>query len=237
MSPRWSLSCVAEERDWDLRRLQDIRPSTERTVYGTIIDPLLSLVTSTYHSNAGIGYTRQVVAAMSPRILHCKCVRQLMPHLARRQVVAASVSTYILSQADSEAAGSLENARSREPASEASMVEGIYLALLDCYEESGNVWCHGVAVSGLRPVGMYLSLSCSPAHFYNLFAVRRKLQLLDMNHYGNVEMTATKNSTSNVLNHSGAYAGRGLREFDRTPRLHFTQIIPQTASYTRSSAM
>ena len=81
---------VAEERDWDLRRLQDIRPSTERTVYGTIIDPLLSLVTSTYHSNAGIDYTRQVVAAMSPRILHCKCVRQLMPHLARRQVVAAS---------------------------------------------------------------------------------------------------------------------------------------------------
>ena len=181
---------VAEERDWDLRRLQDIRPSTERTVYGTIIDPLLSLVTSTYHSNAGVDYTRQVVAAISPRILHCKCVRQLMPHLARRQVVAASVSTYILSQADSEAAGSLEkllNGRSREPASEASMVEGIYLALLDCYEESGNVWCHGVAVSGLRPVGMYLSLSCSPAHFYNLFAVRRKLQLLDMNHYGNVK--------------------------------------------------
>ena len=101
--------------------------------------------------------------------------------------MAASVSTYILSQADSEAAGSLEklrNGRSREPASEASMVE---LALLDCYEESGNVWCHGVAVSGLRPVGMYLSLSCSPAHFYNLFAVRKKLQLLDMNHYGNVE--------------------------------------------------
>ena len=49
------------------------------------------------------------------------------------------------------------------------------------------MWCHGVAVSGLRPVGMYLSLSSSPAHFYNLFAVRRKLQLLDMNHYGNVE--------------------------------------------------
>ena len=134
---------VAEERDWDFRRLQHIRPSTERTVYGTIIDPLLSLVTSTYHSNAGIGYTRQVVAAMSPRILHCKCVRQLMPHLARRQVVAASVSTYILSQVDSEAAGSLEkllNGRSREPANVASMVEGIYLALLDCYEESGNVW-------------------------------------------------------------------------------------------------
>ena len=71
--------------------------------------------------------------------------------------------------------------------SEASMVEGIYLALLDCYEESGNALYHGMAVSGLRPVGMYLSLSCSPAHFYNLFAVRRKLQLLDMNHYGNVK--------------------------------------------------
>ena len=65
---------------------QDIRPSIERTVYGTIIDPLLSLVTSTYHSNAGIG---QVVAAMSLRFLHCKCVRQLMPHLAKRQVVTA----------------------------------------------------------------------------------------------------------------------------------------------------
>ena len=67
--------------------------------------------------------------------------------------MAASVSTYILSQADSEAAGSLEkllNGRSREPASEASMVEGIYLALRDCYEESGNVWCHGMAVSGLK---------------------------------------------------------------------------------------
>ena len=108
MEPSMESCRVAEERDWDFRRLQDIRPSTERTVYGTIIDPLLSLVTSTYHSNAGIGYTRQVVAAMSPRILHCKCVRQLIPHLARRQVVAASVSTYILSQADSEAARSLE---------------------------------------------------------------------------------------------------------------------------------
>ena len=79
-------------------------------------------------------------------ILHCKCVRQLMPHLARRQVVAASVSTYILSQADSEAAGSLEkllNGRSREPASEASMVEGtlLYLTAMRSLEMCGvTVW-------------------------------------------------------------------------------------------------
>ena len=50
MEPSMEPFRVGEERDWDLRRLQDIRPSTERTVYGTIIDPLLSLVTSTYHS-------------------------------------------------------------------------------------------------------------------------------------------------------------------------------------------
>ncbi|CAI8010025.1 hypothetical protein GBAR_LOCUS6663 [Geodia barretti] len=142
--------CVAEEGRWDVLRLQDVRPVAEqRAVYGK-------------------DYAHQAVVAISSRIFHCKCVRQLLLHLARRQVVAASASSFILSQSDGEAARSLErllNARSREPGIEASIVEGIYLALLDCYEVSGNAWCHGVATSELRPVA------------------RMKLKLPDVNHY------------------------------------------------------
>ena len=75
--------------------------------------------------------------------------------------MANNASLVILSQSDSEAPRSLEKllrGRSREPGIEVQqMVDGIYLALLDCYEESGNVWCHGMAVSGLHRVGMYIA--------------------------------------------------------------------------------
>ena len=154
--------CVAEEGRWDVLRLQDVRPVAEqRAVYGKHTDFQLRDKTYMLTYAAGEDYAHQAVVAISSRIFHCKCVRQLLPHLARRQVVAASASSFILSQSDGEAARSLDrllNARSREPGIEASIVEGIYLALLDCYEESGYAWCHGVATSELRPVGMYLYL-------------------------------------------------------------------------------
>ncbi|CAI8035575.1 hypothetical protein GBAR_LOCUS19936, partial [Geodia barretti] len=114
-------------------------------------------------------YAHQVIVAISPYLLLCKCVEQLLPHLVRRGVVASKVRSIILSQSDTEAASSLErllNGRSREPGVEVSMVEGVYLALLDCYEESGSVWCHGMAVSGIQPV------------------VRFKLKLPDINFDG-----------------------------------------------------
>ena len=99
-----------------------------------------------------------LIVAISPYILQCKCVEQLLPHLVRRGVVASKVRSIILSQSDAEAAGSLErllNGKSHEPGIEVSMVEGVYLVLLDCYGESGSVWCHGMAVSGIQPIGMY----------------------------------------------------------------------------------
>ncbi|CAI8019243.1 Receptor-type tyrosine-protein phosphatase alpha [Geodia barretti] len=125
---------VAEEREWDQLRLRDVR--SDRATYAR-------------------DYAHQVIVAISPYLLLCKCVEQLLPHLVRRGVVASKVRSIILSQSDTEAASSLERllyGRSREQGVEVSMVEGVYLALLDCYEESGSVWCHGMAVSGIQPV-------------------------------------------------------------------------------------
>ena len=99
-------------------------------------------------------YAHQVMIAISSYILQRNCVDQLLPYLEKRGVVASKV---ILSQSESETASNLSkflNARSHEPENQRGMIEGIYLALLDCYEESGSAWCHGMAVSGLRPAGL-----------------------------------------------------------------------------------
>ena len=102
-------------------------------------------------------YAHRVMVSISPYILQCKCVDQLLPYLEKRGVVASKVRSLILRQSESETASNLSkflNARSHEPGNQRGMIEGIYLALLDCYEESGSAWCHGMAVSGLRPAGL-----------------------------------------------------------------------------------
>ena len=139
--------------------------------------------------HAARDYAHQVIVAISPYLLQCKCVEQLFPHLVRRGVVASKVRSIILSQSDTEAASSLERLRngiSCEPGVEVSMVEGVYLALLDCYEESGSVWCHGMAVSGIQPVGMYhVAFVVLWTNFIDFwFAVRFQLKLPDINFDG-----------------------------------------------------
>ena len=104
------------------------------------------------------GYANRVITSISPSILQCRCVRELLPHLERRSVVASKVSSHILGQSERDAASSLEKVlvgRSREAGNEASKIENVYLALLDCYEQSGVVWCRNVAVGVLRNAGVY----------------------------------------------------------------------------------
>ena len=93
---------------------------------------------------------------LSPHVLQCRCVRELLPHLERRSVVASKVSSHILGMSDVEAASDLERllvARIHDGGNEAGKIENVYLALLDCYEEAGSVWCRNVAISVLRPAG------------------------------------------------------------------------------------
>ena len=84
-------------------------------------------------------------------------MEQLLPYLEKRGILQSKIKSFILSQTEREPASNLLkvlNGKLHEPGTVAHVVEGIYLALLDCYEESGNVYCHGMAVNGLRPVGM-----------------------------------------------------------------------------------
>ena len=183
---------VATEDKWDLVRLQDVRSLAERgdpteTLAYFALPRLLCIL---FTLPGGRGYAHRVIVTISTYILQCQCVQKLLPFLVKRGVVASKVSSLILSQSDTEAAITLDkllNARSHEPENQAGMVEGIYLALLDCYEESGNVWCHGMAVNGLRPVGMcrrFCSYVVShPLQLYS-FAVRLELKLPDVNFHG-----------------------------------------------------
>ena len=64
---------------------------------------------------------------------------------------------------DVEAASDLERllvARIHDGGNEAGKIENVYLALLDCYEEAGSVWCRNVAVSVFRPAGIYTNSAC-----------------------------------------------------------------------------
>ncbi|CAI8035576.1 hypothetical protein GBAR_LOCUS19936, partial [Geodia barretti] len=163
-------------------------------------------------------YAHQVIVAISPYLLLCKCVEQLLPHLVRRGVVASKVRSIILSQSDTEAASSLErllNGRSREPGVEVSMVEGVYLALLDCYEESGSVWCHGMAVSGIQPV------------------VRFKLKLPDIN-FDDLAVLHQRVSSTNLPEGDAAMLTEKLGLSNYGPIVDLKKII-QIAFSTRVS--
>ena len=71
-------------------------------------------------------------------------------------VTNTDVISRIRALPDAEAASSLEKVlmgRSRERGEEGGKVESLYLALLDCYEQSGSEWCHKAAVGIIRPAG------------------------------------------------------------------------------------
>ncbi|CAI8013703.1 Probable protein S-acyltransferase 23 [Geodia barretti] len=147
---------VAEEGQWDLLRLEDVRSG---------------------RASHGKDYALRVMAAISSYILQCNCVEQLLPYLEKCGVVASKVRSHILSRSEGEAASNLSkflNARSREQGNQRGIIEGIYLALLDCYEESGSVWCHGMAVSGLRPA-VRLELELEDVNFYDLAVMVQKV--------------------------------------------------------------
>ena len=104
------------------------------------------------------GYAYRVTQAISSHILQCQCMKELLVHLEQRGVVASKIHSHILGLLPdvAKAAGSLQRllvGRSREHGDEASKIESVYLALLDCYEQSGNEWCRNVAVNVLRPAG------------------------------------------------------------------------------------
>ena len=161
---------VAEEGQWDLLRLEDVRSG--RASHGEpfqicrtgavraeqrIGDKIRVCTLAPLPVSPGTDYAHRVMAAISSYILQCKCVKQLLPYLEKRGVVASKIRSLILSQSEGEAASNLSkflNARSCEQGNQRDIIEGIYLALLDCYEESGNAWCHGMAVSGLGPAGV-----------------------------------------------------------------------------------
>ena len=75
-----------------------------------------------------------------------------------------------------------------EPEKE-DMIENVYLALFDCYEETGIEWCWGMAAKTLRSTG---NLIVTPLfhcrQFYILIlifcVVISELKLPDLNYYG-----------------------------------------------------
>jgi ankyrin repeat protein len=139
---------IPNEHDWDLLRLKDIHSPTGRANYGE-------------------NYALQVVQSIIPHISQCRCIRQLLPHLERRAIVAGKACSFMSSQSDSEAVKSLERLLTgsfSERGSEGK-VDSMYLALLDCYEETGDVWCWSLAASKLRP------------------SVRLELKLPNVDHY------------------------------------------------------
>ena len=80
---------IADDGRWDVLRLQDVRPlAKEGAVYGkhTHFQPRERQHAGMYVlTSTGKDYAHQAVVAISSPILHCKCVRQLLPHLARQQ--------------------------------------------------------------------------------------------------------------------------------------------------------
>ena len=106
-----------------------------------------------YHT--GSKYAHRVISEVSSHLLQCHCIRHLLPHLVHKKVVNDEVSARILSKSDSKAAESLVeelNGIASEPGSD-YVIEHLYLALLNCYEKSQNVWCRTVAISRLQPAG------------------------------------------------------------------------------------
>ena len=73
-----------------------------------------------------------------------------------QKIVNDEASARIVGKSDSEAAKSLVEELNEiivsDPGSE-SVIENFYLALLNCYEKSQNVWCRTMATSRLQPAG------------------------------------------------------------------------------------
>ena len=103
----------------------------------------------------GSKYAHRVITNVASHLLQCHCTRQLLPYLVHKKVFSDEVSARILSKSDSEAAQSLVEELSEvasDPGSE-SVIANLYLALLNCYERSQNVWCLTMATSQLQPAG------------------------------------------------------------------------------------
>ena len=130
---------------------------------------------------------------VSPFILQCTCTSQLLPYLVKRKVLNDQSSAHILSQPESEAGKNLNKVLmgiAHEPDNQ-DTIENIYLALFDCYEETGIEWCWDMAAKTLRSTG---NLIVTPPNtiivslltiLYSFFCVViSELKLPDLNYYG-----------------------------------------------------
>ena len=124
---------------------------------------------------------------VSPYILQCTCTSQLLPYLVKRKVLNDQSSAHILSQPESEAGKNLNKVLmgiAHEPDNQ-DTIENIYLALFDCYEETGIEWCWDMAAKTLRSTGNH-----SPKHYHSdnfiliFCVVISELKLPDLNYYG-----------------------------------------------------
>ena len=143
---------------------------------------------------ADTSYQRRVIDKVSQDILQCKCTRQLLPHLVRRKILTDGVCAQIISQSESKDVVSINRILkgvAAEPGRQ-NVVGDLYLALLDCCEESPNMWCHIMAISKLRQAGKDhyndFYVQCSVCHFSYSYVVLLELKQVDVNHYGSIYM-------------------------------------------------
>ena len=114
--------------------------------------------------STGSKYEHKVIMIVSPYILQCTCTSQLLPYLVKRKVLNDQSSAHILSQPESEAGKNLNKVLmgiAHEPDNQ-DTIENIYLALFDCYEETGIEWCWDMAAKTLRSTGNH-----SPKHYHS----------------------------------------------------------------------
>ena len=117
--------------------------------------------------STGSKYEHKVIMKVSPFILQCTCTSQLLPYLVKRKVLNDQSSAHILSQPESEAGKNLNKVLmgiAHEPDNQ-DTIENIYLALFDCYEETGIEWCWDMAAKTLRSTGNH-----SPKHYHCFIA-------------------------------------------------------------------
>ena len=87
---------------------------------------------------------------VSKNLLRCQCTQQLLPYLSRRRYLTPEEVAWISIQpVCAEGMVTVLKKNVCKP----KMIEGLYLALMDCFEELQNVWCHRVATGRIRLAG------------------------------------------------------------------------------------
>ena len=87
---------------------------------------------------------------VSPNLLRCQCTQQLLPYLSSRRIVTPEEDAWISSQPIC-TEGMVTVLKKN--VCNSKMIEGLYLALMDCVEELQNIWCHRVATARIRLAG------------------------------------------------------------------------------------